>query len=89
MTVPLQPAAQVMRADTGFHADQARRHIGKPSLYLPPRPLLPQHDRATAIETDDVERVLADIDTDHSDHTANPLSHNVLLSLNASCQLTC
>jgi len=34
VTVPLQPAAQVMRADTGFHADQARRHVGNPHFDL-------------------------------------------------------
>jgi hypothetical protein len=30
VTKGLQPAAQVMCADTGFHADQARRHCGEP-----------------------------------------------------------
>ena len=34
VTVALQPAAQVMRADTGLHADQARRHVGKPRFDL-------------------------------------------------------
>jgi hypothetical protein len=31
------------------------RHIGKPRFHLALRPLLPQHDCATLIETDDVE----------------------------------
>jgi hypothetical protein len=36
-----------------------------------------------------VKRVLADIDTDHGDHTVKLISHGMLLSLNASCQPTC
>ena len=30
MTKRLKPATEMMRANAGFHADQARRHIGKP-----------------------------------------------------------
>jgi hypothetical protein len=30
----LQLAAQVMRPNAGFHADQARRHVGKPPFDL-------------------------------------------------------
>src|SRR5881392_3339379 len=37
-------AAQVMCADAGFHADQARRYIGEPRLHLATRPFLPQRD---------------------------------------------
>src|SRR5258707_15563986 len=77
----------MVRTDTGLHADQAGWHVGKPRFHLATRPFLPQHDGATLIETDDVERVLADIDTDHGDHTVEFSSHGVLLSLNASCQL--
>jgi hypothetical protein len=44
-----------MCANTGFHTNQAWRHVGKASLQLTPRPLLPQHDRAAFFETDDVE----------------------------------
>ena len=54
----------------------------------PRRPLLPQRDCATPIEADDVKPVLADIDTDHGDHTVLLLRHGVLLSLGASCQPT-
>jgi hypothetical protein len=36
---------------------------------LAARPLLAQHDRATPIETHDVKRVLADIDTDHGNRS--------------------
>src|SRR5262245_43399927 len=65
----------MMCTDTGLHADQTGWHIGKPCLHLAPRPLLPQHDCATLIEADDVERVLADIDADHGDRIAKLLSH--------------
>ena len=57
----------MMRTDTGLHADQAGRHVGKPRLDLTARPLLAQHDRAALVEADDVERVLADVDADHGD----------------------
>jgi hypothetical protein len=57
----------MMRANAGFHANRARWHIGEPRFDLATRPLLAQNDRATAIEADDVERVLSDIDADDSD----------------------
>jgi hypothetical protein len=38
-------------------------------LNLTTRPLLSQHDSAALIPANDVERVLADIDTDHGDFT--------------------
>ena len=63
----LEPAAEMMRADAGFHADQTRRHIREPRFYLATGPLLPQHDGTPLIETDDVERVLDDIDADKGD----------------------
>ena len=75
-----------MRADAGLHADQARRHVGKPRLDLTTRPLLAQHDRTTLIVADDVERVLADIDTDHGDCVVWCLGHGVLLVVGAPCQ---
>ena len=62
---PMELAAQMMRADTGLHADQARRHVRKSCFYLAPRPPLPQHDRAAVIKTYNVKRVLADINADH------------------------
>src|SRR5215472_34658 len=58
-------------------------------FHLPTRPLLPEHDCPTSIQADDVKPVLADIDTDRSDHTLQDLSHGVLLSFGASCQPTC
>ena len=70
MAKAVQLAAEVMRADAGFHADQAGRHIGKPSFNLTTRPFLPQDNRAPLIEADDMERVLADIDADNGDSMA-------------------
>jgi hypothetical protein len=43
------------------------------------RPLLPQHDCATAIEPNDVERVLTDINADYGNRTLCCRSHGVLL----------
>jgi hypothetical protein len=43
--------------------------------------LLPQHDGAARIVTDDVERVLADIDADRGDCGIECLKHGVLLVL--------
>ena len=83
-----EPAAEMMGSDTGLHADQAGRHIGQPCLHLATRPLLSQRDCATPIQADDVERILADIDSDHGDHTVMLLRHGVLLSLGASRQPT-
>jgi len=60
-------AAQMMCADAGLHADQTRRQVGEPCFHLAAGPLLAQHDRATPIQTHDVKRVFADIDTDHGD----------------------
>jgi hypothetical protein len=40
-----------------------------------------------AIETDDVERVLADIDTDYSNYVVEIVRHSVLLVFGAPCQL--
>ena len=67
MAEPLQFATEMMRADAGLHADQARRQVGKAGLHLAARPLLAQYDRSTFIVAYDVERVLADIDAYHGD----------------------
>jgi class 3 adenylate cyclase len=80
-------AAQMMCADAGFHANQARRYIGEPRFHLAPRPFLPQHDGAARIVAHDVERVLADIDADHGDCGSSCLRHGVLLVFGAPCQL--
>src|SRR5215471_19723325 len=61
----LQLAAEMMCADAGLHADQARRQVGKSRLDLATRPFLPQYDDTALILANDVERVLADIDADY------------------------
>src|SRR5678809_316011 len=76
----------MMRANTGLHADQARRHVGKASLYLATGPLLTQHNGTTLIVAYDVERVLADIDANYGDCSVEGLGHGVLLVLRAPCQ---
>ena len=71
----------MMRTDAGLHADQARGHIGKAWFHLTTRPLLPQHDCATTIEPNDVERVLTDINADYGNRTLCCRSYGVLLVL--------
>jgi hypothetical protein len=56
-------------------------HIGKACFDLPTRPLLPQHDCATTIEPNDVERVLTDINADYGNRTLCCRSHGMLLVL--------
>ena len=68
-----------MRTNARLHADLARRHIGQPRFDLATRPLLTQHDCTAAIEADDVERVLPDIDTDHGNRSLCCRWHGVLL----------
>jgi hypothetical protein len=58
----LELPGQVMRPDARLHADEAGRHVGKPSVNLAARQLLAQHDCALLVEADEVERVLADVD---------------------------
>jgi hypothetical protein len=65
MTQCLERATEVMRADAGFHADPTPRQIGESGLHLTTRPLLSQYDGTALILTNDVERVLADIDADY------------------------
>jgi hypothetical protein len=43
--------------------------------------------RAVIIETDDVERVLTDIDADHGNCVVEVLAHGVLLVFGAPCQI--
>jgi len=80
-------AAQVMCADAGFHADQARRYVGEPRFHLATRPFLPQCNGAARIVAHNVERVLADIDANHGDRGIRCLRHGVLLVFGAPCQL--
>lgn len=65
MTKRLELATEVMRTNAGFHANQARRHVGQPRLNLAARPLLAQHDGAAIIQPYKVKRVFADIDADY------------------------
>ena len=51
------------------------------------RPLLPQHDGAARVVAHDVERVLADIDTDYGDRAVEIVGHGVLLVFGAPCQI--
>src|SRR5580704_1007732 len=87
MTKRPELATKVMRTDAGLHADQPRRHIGEPCFNLATRPLLTQHDCTTAIEADDVEGVLADIDTNYGNRVVEIVGHSVLLVFGAPCQL--
>jgi hypothetical protein len=48
---------------------------------------MPQHNGAASIETNNVERVLADIDADYSGCGVEDLRHGVLLVFVAPCQL--
>ena len=86
MTKRPELATKVMRTDAGLHADQARRHIDEPCLNLATRPLLTEHHCTTAIEADDVEGVLAHINTDYGYCVVEIVGHSVLRS-GAPCQL--
>src|SRR5208337_468816 len=59
-----QPAAQMMRANAGLHADQAGRQISEAVLKLAARKLGPQDDDAALVEANQVKDILADIDAD-------------------------
>src|SRR6202007_2795023 len=83
----LELAAEVMRANTGLHADQARRHIDEACFDLTTRPLLTKHNGTAPIQADDVKRVLADIDADHSHRSTKIPGHGVLLIFGAPDQL--
>jgi hypothetical protein len=69
----------VVRADAGLHADQARRHIGQACFDLTSRPLLPKQNSAAIIKPDDMERVLAKVDSDHGNRGLSGRWHGVLL----------
>ena len=82
----LKSTTEMMRPDTGLHADQTEWHIGKPGLNLAARPLLPQNNLSAAVLTNNVERVL----TESMPTTAIGgvlLRHGVLLVFGAPCQL--
>src|SRR6478736_9101466 len=77
----------MMRSDASLHANETRWHIGQEHLYLAARPLLAQHNAAAHIQTDDVEPVLADVDTDYGDRAVESVGHGVLLVFGAPCQI--
>src|SRR6187200_2728007 len=83
MAEHLQLPTKMMGADAGLHPDQARLHVRKPRFHLAARPLLSQHNRAALVVAYDVERVLSDIDPDHSNCAVEFLWHGVLLALSA------
>src|SRR6516162_8047870 len=87
MAKRLKVATEMMRADAGFHPDQARLQVGEPRFDLAARPLLPQHDAAAPILADEVKRILGDIDPDYGDFAIELLGHGVLLCLRCSGQL--
>jgi hypothetical protein len=69
MAKAIELEAEIVRANAGFHSDQAWRHIGKSGLNLTTRPFLPQNDRTSLVEANNMKRVLADIDADHGNLT--------------------
>ena len=90
MAKRLELPTQVMRPDARLHADEARRHVGEPSVDLAARQLLAQNDGAHLVEADEVERILADVDADcRNGFKAGGLAwHGMLLVLAAPCQLS-
>jgi hypothetical protein len=58
-------------------------------FHLVARPLLAQDDRATPIESRDVKRVRADIDTDHGDFRIEFLCHGMLLVFGPLASFSC
>ena len=63
----LNLARDVMRARAGLEADKAGRQIDKPADKLVARYLDAHGDGAAFIEADEVEGVLADVETDRRD----------------------
>jgi hypothetical protein len=53
--------------------------VGEADLYLTVRPLLAQHHRAAIIKSNNVKRVLADIDADYGSRRLCCCGHGVLL----------
>ena len=83
----LKSTTEMMRPDTGLHADQTEWHIGKPGLNLATWPLLPQDNLPACVLTDNVEGVFTDIDANNDNSGVDLLGHDVLLVFGAPCQL--
>jgi hypothetical protein len=60
-------ARDMMRARAGLQADEAGWQIDKPAHKLLTRYLVAHRDGAGLVETDQVERILADLEADGSD----------------------
>jgi len=86
VTKHIKPATEMMRTDTSLHADQARRHVGKPRFHLATRPLLTQRNCTALIETHDVEQVLADIDGPSHYRTRAAYLGNIKPNVTGRCQ---
>ena len=56
-----------MGADTGLHADEAGREVGKPGFELAAGELLAQNDGAALVEADAVEGALTHVDAEDGD----------------------
>src|SRR5437016_14451141 len=63
------------------------RRLAATDALEPVGTLLPQHNGTAVIETHNVERVLADIDTNHGNRGADLLRHAVLLDFGAPGKL--
>ena len=69
MAERLQLPADVVGPGAGLHADQARWDVGQALSELGTGELDPQHDGAAFILTDEMERVLAQIDAQGGDRS--------------------
>ena len=50
--------------DARLHADEAARQVRKSASHLATRQLLTKYDGPSAIKTDEMKRILADVDAD-------------------------
>jgi len=72
-----------VRPGTGFHPDQAARDIAEPAPKLMTGYLLLQNNRTALVQPDQMERILADVDSDRVDGFSCILrcAHRMLLEL--------
>lgn len=64
MAESLEPSGEMLGADAGLHANEARRQVAQPRFEPAAREHLAQYDAAAPIEDDEVEGVLAEVDAD-------------------------
>ena len=55
-----------VRPGTGFHSDQAARDIAEPAPKLMTGYLMLQNNRTALVQPDQMERILADVDSDRA-----------------------